>query len=195
MKHLTHKRSRKAILLLIIVGCLAISGHFAFKHRDDIKGLVHKGKLEINAWKKADIEFLNTLDLPVVILETENGIEPTFTIDPSPTGWGTGIKDNEYVNMKFSISLHDSLIFPNALDTYNNSYDDSARIRVRGNTSALNDKKSYKLKFSNKVDLLNRGEDDFSDKNWILLRIYNIKSAIGLETNRLLGLPYAASSL
>lgn len=65
-----------------------------------------------------------------------------------------------------------------------------AKIKIRGNTSAYNDKKSYKIKFTNKVDLIQDGSVCKS-KEWILLRTYgSLKTAIGFETNRMLGMRY-----
>ena len=72
------------------------------------------------------------------------------------------------------------------------------RIKIRGNTSAYEPKKSFKVKLEQKADLLCRENDSiYGDKEWLLMKEdYNIEGGellylmIGLKTSELCGMPW-----
>ena len=63
-------------------------------------------------------------------------------------------------------------------------------VKVRGNTSAIQRKKPYKLKLQKKADLLCRGSKDYNDKNWALINDGELKTMVGLKVNELVGLQW-----
>ena len=61
-------------------------------------------------------------------------------------------------------------------------------IKIRGNTSAYDEKKPYKIKLQKKADLLLRGEDNiYKDKNWLLIKDETLNAKMGFKLNELLG--------
>lgn len=98
-------------------------------------------------------------DLPIVNIETADGQEPPFEMAVPPiegTIGGTIVK--HFVKASMSVKSGGST----ELNT-------SVKIRVRGNTSAYEEKKPYKIKFESAVDLLNRDDDRFKSTEWLLL--------------------------
>lgn len=128
---------------------------------------------------------LREINLPILEIWTDGGVEPTATNVDAPEGlWGTSIIDNEYVYGRMIVSLKDSIIY--------DSDDDGMKIRLRGNTSNLWDKRPYKLKLSKKADLLFRGEA-YEDKDWVLKAVYDglaIRVYTGSQVGQLLGLDW-----
>lgn len=125
------------------------------------------------------LDYSQLPDLPLIVIETENNVDPTY-VNAVKTGsnlWGETITDNEYVRGVVSFEGKD---IPNI------SCD--ARIRVRGNTTAVNqDKKSYKIVLDNEYDLLGRG-DEYEDTEWLLLNAgTNLKTYIGSYLGTYLG--------
>ncbi|MBO7230668.1 MAG: CotH kinase family protein [Bacteroidaceae bacterium] len=127
---------------------------------------------------------LRTINIPLIEIWTNDGIEPTGTNITAPDGlWGTGLINNEYVYGRMRLSLKDSLIY----DSNNNGI----KIRLRGNSSSIWEKRPYKLKLSKSTDLLFR-DKSYNDKDWVLKSVYdgfitkvytglNIGLQVGLE--------------
>lgn len=63
-------------------------------------------------------------------------------------------------------------------------------VKVRGNTSAIQKKKPYKLKLQKKADLLCRGSKTYADKNWALINDEMLQTMVGLKVNELVGLQW-----
>ena len=128
---------------------------------------------------------LREINLPILEIWTVGGVEPTATNVEAPPGmWGTSIIDNEYVYGRMIISLKDSVVY--------DSDDEGMKIRLRGNTSNLWEKRPYKLKLSKKADLLFRGTL-YEDNDWVLKALYDGLSArvyTGLQVGRLVGLDW-----
>lgn len=128
---------------------------------------------------------LREINLPLLEIWTNDGKEPTATNVDAPDGlWGTAIIDNEYVYGRVVVSLKDSVLY--------DSGNDGMRIRLRGNTSNLWDKKPYKLKLSKKADLLFRGAL-YEDKDWVLKALYDglsMRVYTGSKVGRLVGLDW-----
>lgn len=128
---------------------------------------------------------LRTINIPLIEIWTNDGIEPTGTNIKAPDGlWGTGLINNEYIYGRMRISLKDSLIY----DSNNNGM----RIRLRGNSSSIWQKRPYKIKISKSADLLFRDES-YKDKDWVLKSVYDgliTKVYTGLKIGLLVGLEW-----
>lgn len=145
-----------------------------------------KGK-EFNGSKEYLSHMANT-GLPIIIIETEDYVWPECDYLGPPKGsHGLSITNNDYVYMKLS------LIDGNGNTLYESS--DEAKIKIRGNTSAVGDKKPYKIKLDKKVDLLSfvsdRTGDWYKDKEWVLLTSgTTINTAVGFAVNDLVGMSF-----
>ena len=88
--------------------------------------------------------------LPVLYMTTDCGKEPTGDAVYPPQGaWGVGLSNNEYLTGELTIKCSGGTVYssgPYKKDT------SGARIKLRGNTSAIGDgKKPYKIKLSNNI--------------------------------------------
>ena len=127
------------------------------------------------------LDYSQLPDLPLIVIETENNLDPTY-VNAIKTGsnlWGETITDNEYVKGVMSFGG----------DVPSMSCD--AQIRVRGNTTAVNqDKKSYKIVLDEEYDLLGRGIA-YEDREWLLLNVgTDLKTYIGTYLGTYLGLEW-----
>lgn len=124
-------------------------------------------------------------DLPIVQIETVNQSELPFTIVTAPAGcWGMSVVDNEYVAAEISISTKEMT-----------AKTMSGQIRVRGNTSAVPEKKSYKMKLDQAADLLGLG-NDYADKEWVLLPFaYQLQTTAGLKVSELCGFEWEPQNI
>jgi hypothetical protein len=106
---------------------------------------------------------------------TKDNILPTTDYVASPTGWGAGLTNNNYVSAILNIyNAANELVFTsesiaNETDAYS-----GGKIKIRGNTSAYGIKKPYKIKLSSEIDLLGllnsrNISDNRSNKEWLLL--------------------------
>lgn len=109
--------------------------------------------------------------LPVVVVNTVNGEEPTAERIDHPAGClGVGITNATKVPGRVRIY--------NPGDAENPVFDSGEYIegesgmmfKLRGNTSALDAKKPFKIKLQKKADMLMRGDKKYSDKDWALIR-------------------------
>ena len=109
--------------------------------------------------------------LPVVVVNTVNGEEPTAErIDPPEGCLGVGITNATKVPGRVKIFLPGDAENP-AFDSGDYAENESGMLfKIRGNTSALNNKKPFKIKLQKKADLLMRGDKKYNDKDWALIR-------------------------
>jgi len=120
-------------------------------------------------------------NLPLIQIITENGELPTYEVVTSSEGYaGESITNNDYVKGNMTVSGSGVLA---------GEYE--MKFKVRGNTSAVeNEKKPYKIKLSEKADLLARG-DSYADKTWILLSTgTNLKTYIGGLVSKKVGMEW-----
>ena len=136
-----------------------------------------------------DISRVYEAGLPVLFIETVNSEEPSFDHVAAPVGClgesiinATKVKGRVYIENSEGEILFDSN--PYVKNT------SGMKIKVRGNFSALEDKKPYKIKMEKKTDLLLRGDTRFDDKDWILLKDENLKTMFSLKVNELLGMSW-----
>lgn len=129
------------------------------------------------------------LGLPVVVIETENGEEPTCEVIEPPEGCiGTGITNVTKVqgNVKVMSSVGDVIFFDSNRPE---EVSGGMTIRNRGNSSsAYSVKKSFKIKLRKKGDMLGRS-DKYADKDWALLKNdFNcLNTIVALKISELMG--------
>lgn len=135
---------------------------------------------------------LTSLEIPVVNITTVNGEEPYYEIAEAPEGcWGKGIKNATKVPSSLQIILNGETIYDSGEYVKKES---GLTIKVRGNTSAYKDKKSYKLKLQKKADLLCRNDKKYKDKDWVLLRTGScLNTPIGFWLSELIGQKWTPS--
>ena len=128
------------------------------------------------------------LGLPVVFIETVDGVIPSSESVYDKNGEWMGVVPLEKVPGRIYIQVGDSVVYDSGEYLDGSS---GMTIRVRGNSTALRDKKPYKVKLQQKADLLRRGDKRYNSKDWVLLkRGYSVDDLIGFEVNRLMGMPY-----
>ena len=123
----------------------------------------------------SDVVSVAYMGLPVVVIDTVDGEEPTAEYVSPPTGaYGAGLTNATKVPSRMQIfkdgqneAVYDS-------GEYDKKKKSGLTIKLRGNTSAYGAKKPYKLKLQTKADLLadflpNRSSK-CKDKNWVLLK-------------------------
>ena len=126
--------------------------------------------------KKVTRRFLNFDKLPkldTLYIETQDERDPQYEIAKKPVKnlFGLTIINNEYKEA-----------------TLNG--DKTLKIRVRGNSSAYGTKKSYKLVFTEKQDLMGLGEE-YADKEWILLgKTYMFQTYMGFRLGTAVGMEW-----
>ena len=108
-----------------------------------------------------DLLFLNydeLPDFPLINIKTNVSEDPYTDIIHAPDGlWGSSTINNEYLDGTMNYICNGGGPFSSKL-----------KIRIRGNTSSVADKKSYKLVLKNPEDLLLQGQKH-ADKEWLLL--------------------------
>ncbi len=131
-------------------------------------------------------------NIPLLIVNTVDSEEPTFDPVETPEGcFGTGITNATKVPASLQIILGEETIY----DSGDYEKDKSGMtIKIRGNSSAYQPKKPYKIKLQKKADLLNRGNDDvYKDKEWVLItnepKLSN--HMVGFMTTGLMGCEWA----
>ena len=111
--------------------------------------------------------------LPVVYIETVDGVKPTCDTVYAPPGcWGETVNSEKVPGRLF---IYDRVAGMDSVLYDSGDYEKNVggmTIKVRGNTSAATDeKKPYKIKLQKKADLLLRGVDSvYKDKEWLLLK-------------------------
>lgn len=120
-------------------------------------------------------------DMPLISIETRNGEVPTTEYISAPEGYlGMTLLNNDYVYAHITMYDKQTALISG-----------TGEIRIRGNTSASGTQKPYKLKMTNPCDFLNRNDEKYCDREWVLLtdkKHFNLE--IGTEVSRLCGLAW-----
>lgn len=139
--------------------------------------------------KTADLEYLSSIDIPIVVIDTEDEEEPSVKSGPPPKGcFGVKITSNGYIKSNMKIILNDKTLFK--CEKKGDEY--PMKIKVRGNTTALYDKKPYKIKFDDKEDPID-GDSNYADKEFILLACEMnaiTRSMVGFILSKHLGMQF-----
>ena len=128
--------------------------------------------------------------LPVMYVQTVDGVEPTCETVYAPAGsWGSTINAEKVPGsliIFYRINGMDSVLY----DSGDYEKDVSGMtIRVRGNTSASGERKPYKIKLQKKRDLLFRGVDSvYKDKEWLLLKDDYLYNSTAFNVSKLVGM-------
>ena len=129
--------------------------------------------------------------LPVIYVETVEGEEPTCDYVSAPPGCmsasiANATKVPGRLIVYYRIADKDSIIY----DSGDYEKDVSGMtIRIRGNKTAYDVKKPYKIKLQKKHDLLFRGNENiYKDKEWLLLRDDYLTTIAGFKINELVGM-------
>lgn len=176
----------------------------------DINAILRDGKFYTTTLKMAQLldtsqesdvvkTMLNT-GLTLLDIETNNHVSPTCDYVFPPDGaMGRGITNTTKVPGRLRLMRKDKVYY----DSGDFVEDESGiTIRIRGNSSAYVDKKPYKIHLSKKSDLLLRGNKDYADKDWLLIKDeesytnnneMSLRPLIGLKMNELIGMPYSPS--
>lgn len=153
----------------------------SFVYSNGIHGKLYEFGIRIkyseNDFSKGDktngvfLDYDNLPKMPILTIRTKNNELPTSTpIDAPYPFWGASVTNNDYVQAQMSLK------YPSGV-----TFDVDMNFKIRGNTSAyLARKKPYKLKLNQSIDLLNRGNFQYSSKEWTLL-------SVGTNLNTLLG--------
>ena len=117
------------------------------------------------------LEEVLSYGLPVIVINTVNGEEPTAERVVAPEGcMGQSITNATKVPGRVRIY--------NPGDAENPVFDSGEyvenvsgmTIKIRGNSSALTTKNPFKIKLQKKADMLMRSDKKFNDKDWALIR-------------------------
>ena len=110
-------------------------------------------------------------DIPLINVETVNGVMPDRTVIDAPEGcYGVSITDNKYVHGRMIMTLRGKSLY----DSEEYLKDVSGmKIKIRGNsTGAYLDQHPYKIKLSVPYDLLRRNDSGYDHREWILLSMF-----------------------
>ena len=109
--------------------------------------------------------------LPVVVVNTVNGEEPTAERVVAPEGClGKSIINATKVPGRLRIYYPGDTETP-VFDTGEYTEGESGMtIKLRGNTSAMRAKNPFKVKLQKKADLMMRGDNNYNDKDWALIK-------------------------
>ncbi len=131
--------------------------------------------------------------LTTVYVETIDHEEPTCEYVYAPTGcMGATIRNATKVPGRVTIYQRingmDSVLY----DSGDYEKDVSGMtIKLRGNTSAFEAKKPYKIKLQKKQDLLFRGDEStYKDKDWLLLKDEYLFTTTGFKVSKLMGMTW-----
>lgn len=128
--------------------------------------------------------------LPIVEIITVDGEEPTcdYVRPEDPVNNGKSIANPTKVPGRIVITKDNNLLY----DSGDYLEDVSGMtIRIRGNATAWEPQKPFKIKLQKKADLLQRGNDEkYKDKNWLLLRELRLHTKVGYKINELIGLQW-----
>ncbi|MCM1020661.1 MAG: CotH kinase family protein [Muribaculum sp.] len=142
-----------------------------------------------NDLKNLDLAQTIALGLPVLNITTVNAEEPTCTPVAAPEGSiGAGITNATKVPGRVVRYEPNGEVSFDSEDYVKG--ETGMTIKIRGNTSAYQSRKPYKIKLQSKADLLCRGDKKFKDKNWVLLNDYEMMLRNGLWVNELIGMDW-----
>ena len=137
------------------------------------------------------LDSVKALGLPVVMIETVDGEEPTCerAVPPEEEGAvGMGITNATKVPGRLFITLGGDTLYNSGPYVKDST---GMRVRIRGNSSAWTPKRPYKVKLERRADLLLRGDEErYADRDWVLLKDPLFRLHIGFQTGRLIGMEW-----
>ena len=139
--------------------------------------------------RNVDIATLRSMELPVLDIVCVDSVEPTYDeVSPPPGGMGKSITNATKVPGRMTITLGADTLYDSGFFVEDQS---GITIKVRGNTSAYQPQKPFKIKLQKKADLLCRGNNGvFGDKHWVLLADISPNTGLGFAVSRLVGMEW-----
>ena len=131
--------------------------------------------------------------LPLVVVTTVDGEEPTFDLAYPPEGSaGKGITNVTKVPGRVMVILRGDTLFDSGEYASGSA---GMTIRVRGNSSAWSVKHPFKIKLQRKGDMLRRGDERYADKDWVLIYEdpYSLSNAVARQVCGMLCMEYVPS--
>ena len=133
-----------------------------------------------------DLEGTLALGLPVVLISTVDGEEPTAETSYPPAGsMGESIKNATKVPGSVKVLASSGEIIYSSGEFINK--ESGMTVKLRGNTSNRSAQKPYKIKLQKKGDMLGRGDKRYNDKNWVLIKSHNLKTYLGRKIGEIMG--------
>lgn len=129
------------------------------------------------------------MNIPCIVVSTIDAEEPVENWIYAPEGYSGQTNDAKYVKGKLTLSLNDSVYYDSGEYLSDVS---GMRIKVRGNSSALWAKKSFKVKLTKKADLFFRDDSKYKSKEWILLNCpkLDLNTVAGFKVCEILGMEW-----
>lgn len=179
---MTDKMTRFSLFLVVLCSALGWQASFA----STASTMITVGQTTV-----MPLTDIVAIGLPVLCFETVDGELPTCDYVSAPAGsMGATITNATKVPGRLVVYQRidglDSVMY----DSGDYEKDISGMtIKLRGNTSAYDAKKPYKIKLQKKADLLMRGnEATFKDKEWLLLKDDYMTTIVGFKVNELVGM-------
>ena len=139
------------------------------------------------------LDTLMSTGLPLVVVTTVDGEEPTFDLAYPPEGSaGKGITNVTKVPGRVMVILRGDTLFDSGEYASGSA---GMTIRVRGNSSAWSVKHPFKIKLQRKGDMLRRGDERYADKDWVLIYEdpYSLSNAVARQVCGMLCMEYVPS--
>lgn len=139
------------------------------------------------------LDTLMSTGLPLVVVTTVDGEEPTFDLAYPPEGSaGKGITNVTKVPGRVMVILRGDTLFDSGEYASGSA---GMTIRVRGNSSAWSVKHPFKIKLQRKGDMLRRGDERYADKDWVLIYEdpYSLSNAVARQVCGMLCMDYVPS--
>lgn len=150
------------------------------------------GRMNITGREDSIRQKVFAIGLPVMEINTVNREFPHYYSINAPEGCiGQSITGATKVPGRVSVVLGDSLLFDSG------DYEEGISgmtLKIRGNTSARQPKKPYKIKLQKKADMLRRDNPDLEDKDWLLLTTACMLTDVGTYVSRYFDFAWTPSS-
>ena len=134
----------------------------------------------------SSLSLCRSLGIPVVEVFTVDEEEPTYEDFDAPEGCLGG-------SIRNAVKVPGRVLMTNATDTLYDSGDyekgvSGMTIKVRGNWSARQPKKPFKIKLQQSADMLLRGDSRYNDRNWLLMPFFDLNYMIGWTVSELMNM-------
>lgn len=121
---------------------------------------------------------LAALNIPLFIVTTSDGKDPTFdTLEPPPGIVPIGITNNEYCRARLVMLMAGDTVYDSGLLAADTA---GMAIKVRGNATARTSPETppYRIKLDQKFDLFQRPDSTFKTKSYVLLNWFASRGAV-----------------
>lgn len=139
------------------------------------------------------LDTLMSTCLPLVVVTTADGEEPSFDLAYPPEGSsGKGITNATKVPGRVMVILRGDTLYDSGEYVKGSG---GMTVKVRGNSSAWSNKHPFKLRLQRKADLLLRGDARYADRDWVLLyeSPYTLCNLVSRQVCSMLGMDYVPS--